>query len=272
MNKIFLYCIMLSIILSCQTTDTCRQWDDSLFFASFTALQDNEKFLLSVKFNAKNEPNNLFSDFITGKNSISVIVMGNNEAIDTVEFTDLYPSGIADKKGKAIVAIYGVTEWRNPTSIKNEDLIFSFNLMIGEKCYHYDTKPKLSDETVSNEDVLTLYPSINKDSDSTATFVLYAQRNKLKTDEYLPSSEKLRIIIFSEKGEVKWNSSFNKNFLQVVTPVYPENVGGIYKYSLKWDGYDTYGRQLPPGNYRVQMIIPAQPKMYSESIEFRWKN
>jgi hypothetical protein len=232
-------------------------------------LQDNEKYILSVKFSAKTENDNEYSYPDHNKIRVEVIIKKQNEAIDTVEFIELFPSGIADKKGKANVTLYGTVAWRNSYGIDNKDLTFTFRIDTENECYYQDVKPQSSIET---EDVLTLYPSVNKDTDSTITFVLYAQRNALKVDEYLPSSEKLRVIIFSEKGEVKWNSSFNKNFLQMVTPVYPENIGEIHKYSLKWDGYDNHAKPVPAGTYRAQLIIPAKPNSYSESIVFRWKN
>jgi len=268
MKKLFFLNIVLFLVISCQTTDKCRLWDNSNYFATFTALQDNENYILSVKFNAKDEPNNIYSDLEASNLRVNVIVKNEDIAIDTVCFNTLYPSGVADKKGNATVTIHGVTEWRNSTAIDRKKLRFTFIIETDEECYYQDVAPQPS---IGTKDVITLYPSVNKDTDGTLTFILYAQRNRIKVDEYMPTSEKLRVIIYSEKGEVKWNSAFSRNFLQVVTPVYPKEVGEVYKYSLKWDGYDNHAKLMPPGKYRAQMIIPSKPNSYSESIVFKWK-
>jgi hypothetical protein len=268
MKNFFLSILILMLIVSCQTAQQCRLWDESPFFATFTALQDNEKYILSVKFNAKNEPVIENSHLDPAKIKVEVIIKDHGIPLDTVTFYELFPSGIADKKGTANVTLYGTGAWRNSNGIDNKDLTFTFQIDTENECFYQDVKPQTKSNT---EDVLTLFPSANKGTDSTITFVLYAQRNALKVDEYMPSSEKLRVIIFSEKGEVKWNSSFNRNFLQVVTPVYPENIGEIHKYSLKWDGYDNHAKPVPAGTYRAQLIIPSKPNSYSESIVFRWK-
>jgi hypothetical protein len=268
MKNFFLLYTVFLFAIGCQTADQCRLWDESPFLATFTALQDNEKYILSVKFNAKTEADNDNSYLDPTKIKVEVIIKDQGTPLDTVTFYELFPSGIADKKGKANVILYGTGAWRNSSGIDSKDLTFTFQINTEKECYYQDVKPQKSSDT---EDVLTLFPSANKDTDSTITFILYAQRNALKVDVYLPSSEKLRVIIFSEKGEVKWNSSFNRNFLQMVTPVYPESIGEIHKYSLKWDGYDNHAKPVPAGTYRAQLIIPSKPNSYSESIVFRWK-
>jgi len=269
MKNFFLLFAIFLLAMGCQTVEQCSLWDDSPFFATFSAVQDNEKYILSVKFSAKTDTNIEYSYLENNKIKVGVIIKNQNQAIDTVRFSELFPSGIADKKGKANVTLYGTEEWRNSYGIDGKNLSFTYQINTENGCYYQNIKPQTSSES---KDVLTLYPSVNKDTDSTITFILYAQRNASKVDEYMPSSEKLRVIIFSEKGEVIWNSSFNRNFLQMVTPVYPERIGDVYKYSLKWDGYDNHAKPVPVGTYRAQLIIPAKPNTYSESIVFRWKN
>ncbi len=113
---------------------------------------------------------------------------------------------------------------------------------------------------IAPEDALNLYPIIEKNESGNLKIGLFAVRNKTK-DEYLPDSEKLRVIVRNFKGKTVWNSSEGLNFMQVITPVYPEAIGEFYEYSVLWKN--------PPesGEYTAQLIIPANPEKYVVQIK-----
>ena len=270
MRNIIISILIIIIFIGCRSSENCIHWNNDEIIAEFKAFQNNDNFVLSIKLNAKNEPNPGFDEFISSIGKAFVLIKHNEEILDTAFFRGIYPSGIADRKGIASVTAYGTTEWKNNTDIAAESLSFTYEIHTRDACF-YKSKKDIDKKTNDDKKALELYPSVNQSNNSTATFVLYAKRNHKKKNEYIPTSEKMRVLIFSEKGKMVYNSSFGKNFLQVINPVLPEETGGIHKYELKWDGIDTYGKRLPPGNYRVEMIIPANPQQYSKSIELKWK-
>lgn len=270
MRNIIISILFIIIFVGCRSSENCIPWNHDEIISEFQAFRSNDNFVLSIKLNAKNEPNPEFDDFIDSIEEAFVLIKHDGIILDTAFFRGIYPSGIADRKGVASVTAYGTAEWENKSGFAADRLSFTYKIHTKERCF-YKNKSNFDIEKDDNRKALELYPSVNKTSDSTATFVLYAKRDHIKENEYIPTSEKMRVLIFSEKGKMVYNSSFGKNFLQVISPVLPEKVGEIYKYELKWDGVDTNGKRLPTGTYRVEMIIPANPQKYSKSIELKWK-
>lgn len=118
---------------------------------------------------------------------------------------------------------------------------------------------------------MDLSPSVENITDSSATFVVSAKRNLLIPKEYFPNSEKIRVEIFNKQNKLKYNSSMNKVFMQVIADVLPIQIGETYIYRYYWDGRDNAGNQLSPGEYRVNITLPAKPKPYTCSLNFKWK-
>lgn len=120
-------------------------------------------------------------------------------------------------------------------------------------------------------DVLDLYPIIKRNDNKSIDFGIFTVRNKL-VDEYIPNSETLRIEIINNRGKAIWNSGYGGNFMQVIYPVYPENIGDNYTYSSTWRFNKNNGNKVVPGKYTVNLIIPALPKPYFSTITFNLKD
>lgn len=116
---------------------------------------------------------------------------------------------------------------------------------------------------------LSLTPFIRPGDESSVLIGVNATRNRIIEGEYLPSSEDVRVIIRSGFKTI-WKSNDGMAFLTVITPVRPESVGEISTYSLDWDGNDTQGQPLRPGEYTADIIIPSRPAPYQTQITFTW--
>jgi hypothetical protein len=131
--------------------------------------------------------------------------------------------------------------------------------------------PGDSSQTTTGKNALDLTPEIEIKNDTLVLFSVQAVRNFVVEDEYIPSSETLRVRIFSTKGAELWNSGQDQVFKQVIMNVLPEKVGETYRYSVEWNGRKNNGALLGPGKYTVVMTIPAKPRPYTASKEFDWK-
>lgn len=110
---------------------------------------------------------------------------------------------------------------------------------------------------------LELAPSMTRQNDGTYQFMLRATRRRIVPEEYFPSSEQLRIAIFSAKGATVWSSNDGMAYLTVVMPVEPALQGASHLYSLDWNGMASDGARLPTGRYQVQLTLPVRPAPYS---------
>jgi hypothetical protein len=116
---------------------------------------------------------------------------------------------------------------------------------------------------------LTLTPFIRPGDEESIAIGVNAARNRMIEGEYLPSSEDIRVVIRSGFKTI-WQSNQGMAFLTVITPVRPESVGEVSIYVLDWDGTDTQGQPLAPGQYTADIIIPARPAPYQTQITFTW--
>jgi len=98
--------------------------------------------------------------------------------------------------------------------------------------------------------------------------VLSAKRKYKKENEYLPSSEDLRVKVKTQSGKTIWLSNYGKNFLQVISEVNPVEVGDVHVYSIKWDGKSRSGKLFKSGSYIVELTIPAQPDNYTVTLKY----
>lgn len=116
---------------------------------------------------------------------------------------------------------------------------------------------------------LSLTPFVRPGDEPSVVIGVNATRNRVIEGEYLPSSEDLRVIIRSGFKTI-WQSNEGMAFLTVITPVRPESLGEVSTYSLDWDGTDTQGQALLPGEYTADIIIPSRPAPYQTQITFTW--
>lgn len=117
---------------------------------------------------------------------------------------------------------------------------------------------------------LTLVPFARMRGDSVAVIGAQATRVYRRKDEYLPSSERLRVIITDRKGNVIWRSDAGMAYLTSVNPVMPEQIGRDEAYSLEWNGLDLNATPVSRGEYEVEIIIPSKPSPYTTKTTLLW--
>jgi hypothetical protein len=90
------------------------------------------------------------------------------------------------------------------------------------------------------------------------------------SDEYLPSTEDVRVIISDADGNTIWRSDAGLMFSTMIMKVEPQDRGSVAVVERRWNGLDAAGSTVPSGSYRADVIIPALPMSYQASVEFSW--
>ena len=75
-------------------------------------------------------------------------------------------------------------------------------------------------------------------------------------------------VVMSDDAEV-WRLSYDKAFITMLTErdIDPDE---LVVYSVVWDGRDSEGRHVPPGEYRVFGEIVTKPKVTTDAVTFHW--
>jgi len=116
------------------------------------------------------------------------------------------------------------------------------------------------------------FKSEKNKSEKSIKFILTVERLKLIDEEYFPNSEQIRFIIFDNEGNIIRESNKGMSFMQMIFPVQPLEINGVYDYEIIWDGLDNDGNLVRNGKYKVELILPAKPKIYNYSVEIEWRN
>lgn len=117
---------------------------------------------------------------------------------------------------------------------------------------------------------LELLPFTTRVSDSLLTIGVVAIRVFKPQGEYLPSSERLRLIISDQKGNVVWRSDAGMQFMTIVGQIEPTLEGRTEQYTSQWNGVDLQGNPVRPGTYDCEILIPARPTPYSVRTPVQW--
>ena len=212
--------------------------------------------------------------FIRSIKSISIYFIDkNNQIVDSALIPRLDISGVAESGTKSVSTVYGKANWKNIRKLDLSNFHFDFKLNTDIKTYSVTKKYSeiIKKQLGDNLEAMTLKPLIEHQSDTSAVFSILAKRNRMVDREYFPSSEMLRVAIYSVKGELLWNSDQKMDFLQVIKEVLPNQLGSEYKYSLLWNGKNNRNSALAPGKYVVKLTLPAIPKPYETKINLYLK-
>lgn len=125
--------------------------------------------------------------------------------------------------------------------------------------------------TKKNDGRMYLKANYFYESDGNIKFVLIAERIRVLEEEYLPSSEDFRIVLFNDYSELIFNSDFEKNFLMVIKDVEPKFIGDTKKHEYVWNKKSNQGKAVPPGMYKANLLIPAMPTPYSILLDVEIK-
>lgn len=119
--------------------------------------------------------------------------------------------------------------------------------------------------------LLKLIPIVISQEVNKIELGVFAYRYTKPDEEYIPNSELMRMEVINLKDKPIYNSQNGANFMQVIAPVYPENIGDMYIYSQSWDFKDNEGSTLIPGKYTISLTIPALPRPYRTELIYERK-
>ncbi len=192
--------------------------------------------------------------------------------LDTVNHT-LASSSVENDTAKTM-ALEAMSRWTNALGVPFDSIYTQTLITVrGGRVYAAEQGFSLPPLTENQHSLhaLELKGWVEDSTDSSALFVVLAERKRMINGEYFPSSERLRVMITSESGTAVWNSSQAQIFMQMTAFVEPKNIGEVRRYELPWNGMDAQGKPLPPGKYNVVLTLPARPSPYSVVIPFSWK-
>lgn len=124
---------------------------------------------------------------------------------------------------------------------------------------------------VDNASALELMPFAQALSNSQIAFGTTARRLFLPANEYLPTSESCRVLVYNSKRSIIWRSDAGMNFMQVVTKVEPQAYGETVNHTQIWNGRDMQGNPVPSQLLIIEVIIPARPQPYQTSMTYNWR-
>lgn len=143
-------------------------------------------------------------------------------------------------------------------------LILSIILILSSCCSTKESKSKSN-----HPEIMELYGKYEQLNENMAKFILKAKRLATVDREYIPNSDVFRVNVFDQNGNLIWDSSFENNYLQVITNVEPVNVGDEHTYELHWNfSINNSKSKAKPGNYTALLMIPSKPNIYSCKIDF----
>ena len=123
-------------------------------------------------------------------------------------------------------------------------------------------------ENIKGEKSMLLIPEVTPQGNSVYDIKLNSIRLANRENEYLPSSELMRVGIASAKGKsTLWSSNDGMNFMTVIKKVQPAGVGEIYVNSIVFDKSSDNVKSMPAGNYYLHFVIPAKPEIISTEID-----
>ncbi|MBL7999458.1 MAG: hypothetical protein JNL32_12580 [Candidatus Kapabacteria bacterium] len=174
-----------------------------------------------------------------------------------------------------IDSLYMLAEgrWRNPMATPFTALIIDAVLTMNDSTrYHDAVRFELpAGDSIKPIEYMTVKGDIDEQTDSTITFGLLATRNRGVHDDYHPTSERMRLEIYSQKGVLLYGSNHGMNFLQSVGQVEPNKIGDNKRFVFMWGGTDNDGNILPKGRYKAKLTLVTRPFPYSTTIDFDWK-
>ena len=115
-----------------------------------------------------------------------------------------------------------------------------------------------------------LRPFARSTADGTIDIGAEVRRIYTASNEYLPSTEDVRVIISDAEGNTVWRSDAGLMFSTMIMKVEPQDRGSVAVVERRWNGRNAEGSTVPQGTYRADIIIPAIPMAYQASVEFTW--
>jgi len=179
-------------------------------------------------------------------------------------------SGLREKIDTITTEGYG--RWSNPLGLPLDSVRCIFEattLQHQQYAIAVDTAFHLPPDSI--KPFVTVTPFIDEQTDSSITFALLAQRHRGFGEDYHPTSERFRVEIFDQDGNLRFSSNHGIDYLQAIYPVEPRIAGEFKRYTFEWLGYDNAGDILPPGRYTAVLSLVAKPYPYTARVSFDWQ-
>lgn len=157
-----------------------------------------------------------------------------------------------------------------PLDIEKSTIGFD-SAKLGTKIKYNNTAYVTSDVSISNangDKSMLLIPSVKRLRESVYELNINSIRLALRENEYLPSSETMRVRIISANGRKPiWSSNEGMNYMAVIMKVEPENIGDTFIHSFVLDKLSDNVKSMTSGKYYLNFLIPAKPEIISTEIE-----
>jgi hypothetical protein len=181
---------------------------------------------------------------------------------DSLEFKLIHTGAPGEER---TVYLAGDAAWTAPAARTATEVWIEMYVLTGREQLRFRVVKQLEAAAP-----LELTPFTLRTSTSTIEIGAIARRAFTLKDEYLPTSEQIRLIISTADGEAVWRSDVGQAYTQRVGRVEPERVNELHRYAMEWNGKDMQGVFVPTGTYTAEIIIPAKPQPYRVQTTFLW--
>lgn len=192
--------------------------------------------------------------------------------VDSLSYTLASAYATSDTANR--MELEGLARWTNTLGMKFDSLYTqTFITARDGRVYAFEYGAMLppTDDRQESMQSMELKGWMEDTTASPALFVVLAERKRMVSSEYFPTSERLRVVIADEDGKVVWNSAQVQVFMQMIAPIEPKNTGEVRRYETPWNGEDMTGQPVPPGKYTATLTLATRPYPYSVVVPFRWK-
>lgn len=228
---------------------------------------------IEVKFTTLRDTTSPLHHFVFGVDSITALLqLRGRSNFDTTLYFALINGTTGFREKIDSISTEGIAYWSNPLGLTIDTLHCEIRIstLAGNRyAVRLDTVLALPFDSMPP--FITVTPFIDAATDSSVTFALLAQRNRGTGEDYHPTSERLRVEIFDEHGNLRFASNAGMNYLQEIGSIEPQRRGELKRYTFEWPGTDNDGNPLPPGRYTAVLSIVAKPYPYTARIAFEWK-
>lgn len=187
---------------------------------------------------------------------------------------DTLPLGMSNRitgfeYGKDSLIIEAGAFWDNPNAVVYDKMQCSIIFTTLDTVYSCSDNFNVPIDSSNDDKVfIEVSPFIDLETDSMMTFALLAKRNRGATQDYHPTSERLRVEVYTQKGVLVFSTNYKANYLQELAPVEPRKRGEYKRFTFDWNMKDNTGHEVPKGKYKAVLSLVTKPAPYSSSLEF----
>jgi len=227
---------------------------------------------IEVRFATLRDTTSPLHHFVFGIDTLRALLQLRGRAqFDTLIYLPIINGTTGIREKLDTITTEGVAQWSNPLGLPLDSVRCVIEATtLDHKLYAITRDTVFSLPPDSIKPFVTVTPHIDQQTDTSITFALLAQRHRGFGEDYHPTSERFRVEIIDERGQLRFSSNYGMDYLQAIYPVEPRIPGEFKRYTFEWFGYDNEGNLLPPGRYTAVLSLVAKPYPYSARITFDW--